>query len=463
MRARPFLIGLAAGILLTAVLGVLFVPFRGPARLGGARTGSSDAQTTDDDLRAELDRLRAELAELRRQPDRRPVDATDAAGGDPGAVDAVAVSADAVDDKPKPADLPALLAELELQLRSGALAQRFADSPDQLRAFLIQNWLQVDQPAQALALLRGVEPPSDILGYARSIGDALRQKGDPALAGQAYLMALGQNPEDWDVIQRLMEMAPGAALAQLQAMPANGELGAEARAQRALLLIASGDRDAGLAAFDALVAAGDVSPTAYHFLVQRDPAAAETRLRTYLESHTEDNQWYQLELADAIKAQGRTSDAIAQVESLLQQQPDNYNALQKLGEFDRGKALQYLQNRLATDPSADAYGAYGEQLLAAGRREDALAAYWQAWEMQPGSYAAQLLNLAPERFAPQLIQQAGANNDDELFGDIADALWRAGQHDRARSLWQRAHDIDSGDSEWIGKLARVARGTDPFR
>ena len=47
-----------------------------------------------------------------------------------------------------------------------------------------------------------------------------------------------------------------------------------------------------------------------------------------------------------------------------------------------------------------------------------------------------------------------ADQDDEVWGDLADEYWRAGEHELAKQAWQRAHGMDPGDGEWTVEFDR---------
>ena len=58
-----------------------------------------------------------------------------------------------------------------------------------------------------------------------------------------------------------------------------------------------------------------------------------------------------------------------------------------------------------------------------------------------------------------LTDLAQSSNSDELWGDLGDAFAADGQLQQARTAYERAHQLDSSDSEWNRKLAELPRGT----
>ena len=236
------------------------------------------------------------------------------------------------------------------------------------------------------------------------------------------------------------------------------------QAQTALLQIATGEKEKGLATLDALLAEGAMPDMVWDLLIQQDPAAAEARLRQALNGETIDEDEARVRIVHALQSQGRNEEALGEVQLILEQDPDNAWGIETLGQLDGRRALAWLEGRLAVTPSAELQALYGEQLLRAERTQEGIGALLQAWELEPDAgYGLRLLELIPDRVAPRLLQQAAAPNNDELYGDIADALWQLGRRQEAEGHWRTALRIDPTDSEWIEKLRAVGRGRDPMQ
>lgn len=471
MQGRTFLLGLAVGGLCAAIPAWLLrgSPTQpgGPGGTGNAPVLDARGEPVGDDviaLREEIRRLRQELELARNGDGRTPVDggtgepqeASSTTDGGPAAAVAVV---------PPDRRTELMLAELDELLRSGFLEERFRQQPTELAWFLLQSWCEVGHPERALLLLKRFDLAEEGAGYASWIGDLLEQKGDPALAAEAYLMALAAEPGDWSAIMSLTRLDPEAALRHRAEHPPVQAPDADYRSQTALLMLGAGRSEEALREIDALLAEGTLSEPLWNELVQRDPTAAEQRLRRLLEQGaTEDDGTLRLHVVRALCNQGKAEQARSEIDAMLSEWPDHGPAVQALADMDRRAALDYLQRRVTEQPNPTAWGLYGEQLLQSERREDAVAAFYEAWTMAPDAgYQYRLLELAPERFATRMAEQADAQNDDELFGDIADALWQSGRHQEAINYWRRALEIDSTDSEWIEKLRAVDSGRDPMR
>ncbi|MBK8977009.1 MAG: hypothetical protein IPM29_13925 [Planctomycetes bacterium] len=476
MSARPFVLGLAAGTAVALVIGSLLSnpttapePMREP--VAGEDAGAAGRGQDIDRVRMqrEIDRLREELERARAgiASARTPAEAVPAAA-EPGTgtpTDAVVDRSVEVQPGERDPRFEELLVELDRLLQSGALKEMFGENFDQLYGFLLNTWMEAGRPAEALALLRRFPPDSDWSGYATYIASELRERGDLAGAREASMIALRSGAQDWDLIEQLANLDPAEAARTLASLPTEGIDAATRSAQQAILQLAAGDREAALQSIDALIRNGQMPEYAWQQLVQRDPAAAEARLRTAIDAGGagSDVDALRLQLAESMRSQGRGEDAVGALTVALTNNPLNPAAIDMLGQIDRGRALRHLEALTRSQPSALAWGMYGDQLLAQNRQAEAVQAFWQATDADPHSgYTYRLLNLAPLEAAPRLVPIAERTRDDELYGDIADALWRAGQRGDAQRYWQRAHDIDQTDGEWIGKLAAVAEGRDPL-
>ena len=59
------------------------------------------------------------------------------------------------------------------------------------------------------------------------------------------------------------------------------------------------------------------------------------------------------------------------------------------------------------------------------------------------------------------LKVAGSEND-ELWGDMGDAYWRAGRRDDAHQAWLHARMLDPDDGEWSSKLQSWETAQDPL-
>jgi tetratricopeptide (TPR) repeat protein len=465
MHARPFVLGLALGALLVAVPAWMTrgAEASGPGLpgLGPRADGSSGDADASAEATAEIARLRALIADLQAASGRQPVAGTeDAAGPAAGAEARTAAAQPLAPDR----RTDGLLAEIDEMLRTGILRERCAGPDGALVYFLLDTWIETGHPERALELLTRFDLIAEAGGYGSYLGGLLAARGDRDLAIQAYTVGLRSDPSDWDSILQLAKLDPAAALRIRAELGGEPREDGDFRSQRALLLLADGPRDAAPAALGALLEAGSLAEPVWAELVEREPALAEKFLRTRMSAVSEDERsqvWMQL--VAALRNQGRSEDARTELGAMRELWPEAPDVLAALADLDPGGALAFLQRQTAQSPSPTGWALYAERLLAAGRTEEAIAAYYQAHELGPQQgYQGQLLELDPARFAPRLTEQAQASGDDELFGDIGDAYWRSGDHGRALDHWRRALALDPGDGEWVGKVRAVEQGRDPL-
>ncbi len=478
MNAAHFTFGLVLGIVGAVGLGYVLMPTDGleastplgtPIEADAAR--EAELAAIDPELALQLRRLREENERLRAQlAARQEVEGAGSpteASADPtatGVLEAAALG------KPG-AHLDDLFAELELQLRSGILAQIHSKNPNGLLSLLLDNWMSSGHPADALALLRRFDVAEEFKGYSERIGEQLFEAGNRDLAREAFLLALKGGNRDWDVIGKLLQLDPAEALRQMESMEA-GENDKSLAVQRALLAIRSGQRETGLAAFQALVAEGAVDNAAWRAFVQNSPEVAESQLRARLEAAaslgSDDRNFLHAQLAQSLIAQGRSSEAVDHLVAQLDAAPDDLSLINELGSANRDRAIAWLRAHVSGNPSPSAYYSLAHQLERAQQKGEAVSAYWQAFDLATGdrrgqtNYAERIVRLDPIGSETRVADFAGRSNNDELFGDLADALWRAGRQSEAYRYWRRAHDLDQNDSEWIRKLAAVDEGRAPL-
>lgn len=126
-----------------------------------------------------------------------------------------------------------------------------------------------------------------------------------------------------------------------------------------------------------------------------------------------------------------------------------------------GGPLQVLRDQLRYDEGNDElWGDYGDALHGQGDDAEACAAYARARELDPADneWAQALIaySCASLGVGEGAAGQAG-NDDDEALGDRADELMEAGRLDEACTTYRRALDTDPTDSEWPGKLVTCLR------
>ncbi|MGE0144000.1 MAG: tetratricopeptide repeat protein [Planctomycetota bacterium] len=470
MRTRSFCLGLVLGGALAAtpfLLGAGSGSAPGPEDLDAGGEAGSSAD------RSELDRLRDENARLQKALEaargngRAEVETAEANAGSEDDAEATEASAgqpiDPIEAGNKARALEFLLAEVREMLEFGLLAERYGKEPIELGHLVLQIWMQLDKPERALRVMQALFEIGFDADNAHWVAQALAQKGDKIRARDALLLGLKKEPTNWGVINLLATIDPELALqSQAELLASSSETNDQVDHQRALLLLSAKRTTDALALIDRLISEGKMSDGTWDNLVRLDPTSAVARLRKFLEASPDQVQ-HRLRLVTALRTSGDTAGARTEIDTMLAQAPDNQAAVQAFGELDRNAALRWLESRIAGTPTGATYGLYGAQLQAAGRQEDAINAYYQAFQLEPNSgHHYQLLRMAPARFANQMAETARQRKDDEFLGDIADALWPLGQRERALALWDEALRLDPGDGEWVNKVRKARAGEDPF-
>ncbi|MBW1879501.1 MAG: tetratricopeptide repeat protein, partial [Deltaproteobacteria bacterium] len=121
---------------------------------------------------------------------------------------------------------------------------------------------------------------------------------------------------------------------------------------------------------------------------------------------------------------------------------------------------------VGTTSSDEFQGDFGDAYLDAGRAADARARYERAHELDPNDSEwigklAVLLGGDPRAesivVAPLRRGVARDASNDEIHGDMGDALMSLGRRDEACTAYRQALALDADDSEWPGKVERCSK------
>lgn len=378
--------------------------------------------------------------------------------------------------------LDELLRLLGEQFHAGMVRQHFASCVDDLVALLVSVWCSCGSPERGLEMFMRLPEVACDAEMVADIGDALLQRGDRALATRVYLLGLQRTPDALSLVHALLDLDPGAALAvideELARRPGEPELREQWHAQRVALLLAAGRREEALPLIDKLITDGDMGGDDedegfdfWELLIRHDPGAALERLRVQLgKADDESRSAWELRVARATRIHGDVAAARRMLLEQLARQPDHDAALDELGEFDRAAAIAHAKARVTADDSRETWQRLAHQYEAGKRTDDAVAAYWEAWQRDLTSELHdKLLELDPQRNLEPVLRLAReklAGHKDELcgevLGDAAKVLWRSGQRQRAIALWQEARRRDPEDSEWPDRLRRATAGQNPL-
>ncbi|MBI4575446.1 MAG: tetratricopeptide repeat protein [Planctomycetes bacterium] len=300
-------------------------------------------------------------------------------------------------------------------------------------------------------------PPLDgplALDLARAYSD----HGREAEARSFLERALEADPEDLEALELLLALDPGRALPLLERRAASGD--------RTPLEILAGAYAEGGRTADAvrilvrLLSEQPMDPGLLARLAALDPAAAVAHAESLARSGLVEDDEGLGDLGDALAASDLRDAALAFYRRALGRDPSDREWLARVVDLSPAEGLRLVEDRLQEEPGDQALEDLAIRALAgAGRTAEAAERAERAWNADPSNLDAlrRLAGLDPARALVHL-QALGpeASPDDELLGDMADAFAAAGRTREAVDLYERAHALDPGDSEWREKLSRLA-------
>lgn len=451
---RLFFLGLAIGA--AAALTTTMFLEGGPSIEAAGPDFDSAGEELD-----EVERLEAKVATLEAQ-----IQSRGGTGGErqsDGSVEEAVTSRKAA--KPIDAAIKSerLKRELDRLIASGLVASKYRKNEQALFAFLVESWSAGGRPDEALTLLQLFQGSFPVQNYAHSVGAALLKSGQKGLAVEAYL--LGAKKNVGATVNALLKIAPERALAALDDPSLMKKQGSSVRYNRIRLLTSMGRVEEAFALADAQMREKNFASAAWRDLVKASPTEAETRLRKLLETTPagKTKRAYEMHLVTSLHKQGRVDDAVATLEAGLAKHFDT-SWVRKLGEINRARALALLEKRTRAKPNDQAsLNLLGSELVRAGRKADAFRVLDRAMSLGYKENVAQsMLAADPLRAVQRIAPRAMQKRDDEMLGDMADALWKAGFRSRARNYYEEALRFDSDDSEWVRKTKLVRAGKSPF-
>ena len=465
MSKRHILLGVLGGALVLGVPATLAMESR-QSELADLALDVDDPSPSIAALRDEIQRLRARLASQEARTDRERLELRTGRHLAPGSAErdeSVGAEANGA------SRMPELLAELRDLVESGALETRFKD-PSELLEFLAATWLEAGVPDRAIALLSRFEMDEDLAKYALAAVDQMQEKGDRSAALHACLLLARSGHHREELVSRALALDAERVLEELDAAAIeHGKKWDQEDwpAQRGALLLAAGETKAALTIIDGVLKkAAELPAWMWPQLVEKVPKESESRLRAMLLTAKKKDTRHTLQqhLALALKRQGRSPEAVEIMRKLIDAEIGSDEVVDAFRDVDRSALADWLEKRVRTKPCARSLGLYGDSLLATKQKRHAIAAWWEAVKLTPDCDSTRkLIEHDPHQAIMRLTRPAQDRGDDELIGDIADALWRMGKRNRARDLWQQALEFDSDDSEWSGKLEKVKKGLDPMR
>lgn len=164
-------------------------------------------------------------------------------------------------------------------------------------------------------------------------------------------------------------------------------------------------------------------------------------------------------LADLCIAHGHVSAAKLYLLRALRLDPEDWEWLDLLEQLSLEARKEVLEQLVVEFPDQDEFhGDLGEIHLELNDIPSAVRAFVKAQELDPEDreWSERLAELDPDMATTLLrVLLHDHPEDDELHGDLADALRRAERTEEAAQSYTRALILDPDDSEWARRLAGV--------
>jgi tetratricopeptide (TPR) repeat protein len=375
----------------------------------------------------------------------------------------------------------ALRDELLALIASGRLEGKLAENPDALLDLLVRLEVQMGRPGEALALLERQENVSmatweqlfHLCGLANpDIGAiAMRHAFDLHLASldASGLPTLFEHPATQH-LEFMLNVDPTAALEMLALLRARGMAStAETLTLEARALAKNGQVDRARDVLLALMEDPEQYWTGLSTLTTLDPTTAEEKLRENLQ-HPEWGAYANSQLVALLTGQGRRLEALEAFEGALAAgTADSSLWYQVIQSLDAATLELELDRWLAMGPvDFDVQQTLANHFAAIGATKRSLESFAALWEQsfQQGGWLPQIplevLKAHPSD-ALALLDSAASKlpENDEMWGDVADMYWMAGEHDLAVAAWEHAKQLDPNDGEWTNKLDQASSGGSP--
>lgn len=141
----------------------------------------------------------------------------------------------------------------------------------------------------------------------------------------------------------------------------------------------------------------------------------------------------------------------------LRAEPSDRAALIALQQIDPAEAVTYARERVAAAPG-DAWGwsFLGRTLKQLGDVPGAFAAMRESLRLSPTRDSLTgLVEIDAERAVAVIDGMLGELRDDEVIGGAGHAYVQAGRPQDALAMFERAHELDPNDGEWISGITNL--------
>lgn len=389
---------------------------------------------------------------------------------------------EAIEDDLDPEVARTLLDELHELLASGRIERSLSERGG-LHDLLVRLYVAAGEAERALAMIDGIEDTAermrlyDVL-IAQALVSAPEVVADAAdralrlhLSGFTGDAVVGFEYPVSHLMNTLATIDPSRALDLLALLRSSGmEDNTTVTFYEVRLLAAAGLLDNARQIATSMLEDPQLFTQGIEALMQCDVQLAEQELRNALEGNN--GAWARQRLLGMLAEQGRTSEAIVLFEDALAAglaDESSWNAL--LYGLPKNMVDAHVDAWLAMveDPSIATLQSVANYYAGQGDTWSTLEAYKDLWAkaLESGSWLQQLpydvVQAHPSEVLALLDSAIASDpSSDEVWGDLADAYWQAGAEAEAVAAWEKAHEMDPGDSEWTGKLDKAENGQDPI-
>ena len=163
-----------------------------------------------------------------------------------------------------------------------------------------------------------------------------------------------------------------------------------------------------------------------------------------------------VDLGDAYRRRFQKKRARAAYGQALLLDATHEDAQAKLARLSSRRNPRLVRIALRDPTNDEAWGDAGDYYVANNMPEEAMGAYRHALRLDPGDseWHQAVINLGDIDALVGIMDQLMEGTDDETMGNVADSLRQYGNTEEACTLYQRASELDPGDTEWERALAR---------
>jgi tetratricopeptide (TPR) repeat protein len=307
-------------------------------------------------------------------------------------------------------------------------------------SWLAFAYLRGGDPHGALALLERCDSKDANAWW--NVAQMLANSGDRVAQERALSRALALMPENQAFVASLAQIDPSRAVGFFRAQLAQQEPPGDPELRKQL---------------------------AQSLANMGHGAEAQVLLAGILNENPEDVEALRLlGLVDPVGATARIEELMAKADDPSGWRTLLANLYIERGDFAAAERLIASAERAGQTIAPEEWGQVADTLMETGKTSSAVEAWSRAIALEhgdPDQWVNALTQYAPDKLVSLLEMRVRSDevDNDEYWGSLADAYWRAGRKLDAQGAWERARSLDPKDDEWPMRLAAIAAGEDPYQ